>query len=48
MGEYDFDRLTRYRRVDLLLKALNDENEHQRFKAVDALEAMQTRQLAMV
>lgn len=40
MGEYDFDRLTRYRRVDLLLKALNDENEHQRFKAVDALEAV--------
>jgi hypothetical protein len=40
MGEYDFDRLTRYRRVDVLLKALNDENEHQRFKAVDALEAV--------
>ena len=40
MGEYDFDRLTRYRRVDVLLKALDDENEHQRFKAVDALEAV--------
>ncbi|MGZ4864008.1 MAG: hypothetical protein ACXV5H_01830 [Halobacteriota archaeon] len=40
MGEYDFDRLTRYRRVDVLLKALNDENEHQRFRAVDALEAV--------
>ncbi|MGA7075303.1 MAG: HEAT repeat domain-containing protein [Halobacteriota archaeon] len=40
MGEYDFDRLTRYRRVDVLSKALNDENEHQRFKAVDALEAV--------
>jgi hypothetical protein len=40
MGEYDFDRLTRYRRIDVLLKALNDENEHQRFKAVDALEAV--------
>jgi hypothetical protein len=40
MGEYDFDRLTRYKRVDVLLKALNDENEHQRFKAVDALEAV--------
>jgi len=40
MGEYDFDRLTRYRRVDVLSKALDDENEHQRFKAVDALEAV--------
>jgi hypothetical protein len=40
MGEYDFDRLIRYRRVDVLSKALNDENEHQRFKAVDALEAV--------
>jgi hypothetical protein len=40
MGEYDFDRLTRYKRVDVLSKALEDENEHQRFKAVDALEAV--------
>ena len=40
MGEYDFDRLIRYKRVDVLLKALDDENEHQRFKAVDALEAV--------
>ena len=40
MGEYDFDRLTRYKRVDVLSKALDDENEHQRFKAVDALEAV--------
>jgi hypothetical protein len=40
MGEYDFDRLTRYKRVDVLAKALDDENEHQRFKAVDALEAV--------
>ena len=40
MGEYDFDRLTRYRRVDVLSKALDDENEHQRFRAVDALEAV--------
>ena len=40
MGEYDFDRLTRYKRVDVLAKALEDENEHQRFKAVDALEAV--------
>jgi hypothetical protein len=40
MGEYDFDRLTRYKRVDVLQKALDDENEHQRFKAVDALEAV--------
>jgi hypothetical protein len=40
MGEYDFERLTRYRRVDVLSKALDDENEHQRFKAVDALEGV--------
>jgi hypothetical protein len=40
MGEYDFDRLTRYKRVDVLRKALSDDNEHQRFKAVDALEAV--------
>ena|GEM_PF-234690 len=40
LGEYDFDRLIRYKRVDVLLKALDDENEHQRFKAVDALEAV--------
>lgn len=40
MGEYDFDRLTRYKRVDVLRKALSDNNEHQRFKAVDALETV--------
>ncbi len=40
MGEYDFDRLTRFKKVDVLRKALNDENEHQRFKAVEALEAV--------
>ncbi|MGZ4921341.1 MAG: HEAT repeat domain-containing protein, partial [Halobacteriota archaeon] len=40
MGEYDFDRLTRFKKVDVLRKALNDENEHQRFKAVEALEAI--------
>ncbi|MGZ4948247.1 MAG: HEAT repeat domain-containing protein [Halobacteriota archaeon] len=40
MGEYDFDRLTRFKKVDVLEKALNDENEHQRFKAVEALEAI--------
>ncbi|MDD1721376.1 MAG: HEAT repeat domain-containing protein [Euryarchaeota archaeon] len=40
MGEYDFDRLTRFKKVDVLQKALNDDNEHQRFKAVEALEAI--------
>ncbi|MGZ4901647.1 MAG: HEAT repeat domain-containing protein [Halobacteriota archaeon] len=40
MGEYDFDRLTRFKKVDVLRKALNDDNEHQRFKAVEALEAI--------
>jgi hypothetical protein len=40
MGEYDFDRLVRYKRVDVLRKALSDDNEHQRFKAVDALETV--------
>jgi hypothetical protein len=38
MGEYDFERLTRYRKIDILKKALEDANEHQRFKAVEALE----------
>ncbi len=40
MGEYDFERLTRYRKTDILKKALEDANEHQRFKAVEALEAI--------
>ncbi len=40
MGEYDFDRLTRFKKVDVLRKALDDDNEHQRFKAVEALEAV--------
>lgn len=40
MGEYDFDRLTKFKKVDVLQKALNDDNEHQRFKAVEALEAI--------
>ncbi len=40
MGEYDFDRLTRFKKFDVLQKALNDDNEHQRFKAVEALEAI--------
>ncbi len=40
MGEYDFERLIRYRKIDILEKALEDANEHQRFKAVEALEAI--------
>jgi hypothetical protein len=40
MGEYDFERLIRYRKIDILEKALEDVNEHQRFKAVEALEAI--------
>ncbi len=40
MGEYDFDRLTRFKKIDVLRKALNDDNEHQRFKAVEALETI--------
>ena len=40
MGEYDFERLIRYRKIDILKKALDDSNEHQRFKAVEALEAI--------
>jgi len=40
MGEYDFERLIRYRKTDILKKALEDSNEHQRFKAVEALEAI--------
>jgi len=40
MGEYDFDRLIRFKKVDVLQKALNDSNEHQRFNAVEALEAI--------
>jgi hypothetical protein len=40
MGEYDFERLIRYRKIDILKKALEDANEHQRFKAVEALEAV--------
>jgi hypothetical protein len=40
MGEYDFERLIRYRKIDILEKALEDANEHQRFKAVEALETI--------